>query len=199
MTFRLCLLISLIALPLSSLAGSITCRGPHYYPTNDELEFALAAASISDESTRARIIGESRLQLNTCASELRAKLCGDAMILALLDKRDSVKGGVAAGAWAAYRNDGNFFDKILTGGVIGGTVGASIATVEYAQCNKRLAEEISPIADRLTTISPGSRVDLHSFLEVIDRSASGRYATIRPDEARYLKDEIHKWISAFHR
>jgi hypothetical protein len=195
---RSLLLTILCIIPAMGLTGSITCRGPNYYPTMDELQFALAAASISDEATRARIIGPGRLHLNVCASELRSKICNDGMIMGMLSKDDSIKGG-AVGLTLGALTKRNTFDAMLTGAMLGGGVGAVSGMTKLAACNKLFVEEINPIADKLKKLPQGSDANLQLFLDGIDNSANGYQSSIRPDQARFLKDQILKWVANFKR
>ncbi len=188
-------MIALIVFPAISFAGSITCRGPNYYPTDDELEFALAAASISDEATRTRIIGSERLHLNTCASELRHKLCSDDMIMGLLDKKSSMIGGAAG----LVLSRDNIAGGMLTGALLGGLIGTTTGATKYANCNARIAQQVSPIADKLVKLPHGSAANLQLFLDAIDRSTRGQYPPISQGEAQYLTETIQDWVRIFRR
>lgn len=188
-----CLLLVFL-IPVVSYAGSITCRGSHYYPSDEELKFALAAASIGDLAVRSRVLGDGRLHLYTCASELRSKICSDGMIMGMFDKKASIIGGVTG-----ILLGGGSKNSISSGALLGSGFGAATGMVNFTKCQKYLAEQISPIANRMQNLPSGSSADLKLFFDAIDRSSRGSNATIRSDEAMFLKKNISQWITNFNR
>ncbi len=158
--------------------------------TRNELEFSLAAASISDK--KQRVLLAEYEHLFPAIDGLKGQLIRGEMIMGLLNPISSLQGaGLGAVAGLILKKD---LGAAMTWGSGGAVVWGMVGGMKKMKDNERKLYEISLIADRLKKVEGAGKATLKMFMDNIDESVS--IGNITEAEAEYLHTEIERWVGA---